>query len=241
MFDCPICCEDTTCGVVKSGCCGTEICLQCFTDIGSRVPSYAAGPQCPFCRGAYALWNPERLAVRQADIMMRAGAVAKTINTRASAIAHMQGRLKHYQTELDSAQRSQAAEMQMFQVHVREAVKANCVDSVQALIRPAGAGAGAAAPVAANPYIQISREARAELVRQARLAHALAEQEAQAAEAEAARLTELETTTRCAGCQTRVPNGEIRSRLGSWPRGADGAAGDRRRLVRCDGCAAHYP
>jgi len=240
MFDCPICCEDTTCGVVKSGCCNTEICLQCFTDIGSRVAAHAAGPCCPFCRGVYPLWNPERQAVLQTDIMMRAGDMAKSINTRAEAIAHMTARLKHYQASLEAAQRSQQAEMQMYQVLVREAVKANCVDSVQALIRPVALGAR---PVMGpQPLLQRPQPLlqRPQHVVAAPVVAAVAPVVAVARITTVVQADAVETT-RCAGCTRHVPNGQIRSRLGTWPRTADGVAGDRRRLVRCDSCASRYP
>lgn len=260
-FECLICCQPEHQTFVTPACCGTPICLPCYTDISARLPSYVATPVCPFCRTAFDVWDKDRLKERQGDILRRASAAALELNARSERVAHYESRIKFYMGELDSERASLQSEQKMYEILVREAAKANCVDEVQGLIV---SRASRMMPVAARRVVAapvVARRTAADVVAGRAVAPPVAAGRAVAPPVVAGRaaaapvvaavpppvvaavpppVIAAAVTKRCAGCATYMPEAEVISRRARWPRTAGGPPAERRALMRCLGCYNRY-
>jgi len=267
-FECLICCQPEHQTFVTPACCGTPICLPCYSDISARVPSYVAGPACPFCRTAFDVWDADRLKERQGDILRRASAAALDLNARSERVAHYESRIKYYQAALDSERPSLQSEQKMYEILVREAALAKCVDEVQALIvtrasrmMPAAAAANLMPQTRAvhairPPPVIIPRRTAADIVAgrgRGPITVATAAGHGPAAVAPgpvaiapavapgpAATAVAAAATKRCAGCATNMPEAQVITRRARWPRTAGGPPAERRALVRCLACYNRY-
>jgi hypothetical protein len=260
-FECLICCQPEHQTFVTPACCGTPICLPCYSDISARVPSYVAGPVCPFCRMAFEVWDKDRLKARQGDILRRASAAALELNARSERVAHYEARIKYYQAELDSEKPSLASEQKMYEILVREAAKANCVDEVQGLIvsrasrmmpveRVVRLPAGRPPVQLGRPPVQLGRPpviirppppVIAPRRTTADVVAAVPPPIVAAAPPVPVNATlNTAVTKRCAGCATYMPEAELISIRARWPRTAGGPPAERRALMRCLGCYNRY-